>query len=139
MAIADSRYWLVGCCKNLLRGDVDGNTSDESVDGESGGALIAPTSCTHAAAQIAGTLECTVVRRYEEGPTSRINGLLSSSRLTEPPVMKNTAIALTVTSSVPQRRNIHPVSLPWRWMRTMMLTVEHAKAAIVALEELYCG
>ena len=47
--------------------------------------------------------------------------------------MKTTASALTVTSSVLQSRNIHPVSFPWRRIRTMMLAVEHAKAATVAL------
>lgn len=87
------------------------------------------------AAQTAGTLEGTTVKGYEEGPISGIDGLLSSPWSTAPLVMKKTATALTVTSSVPQSRNIHPVSLPWRWVRTMMLTVEHAKAAIVALAE----
>lgn len=50
--------------------------------------------------------------------------------------MKKTATALTVTSRVPQSKNIHPVSLPWRRIRMIMLRVEHAKAAIVALVEL---
>jgi len=85
------------------------------------------------AAQIVGTLDGTAVRGYKEGSISRIDGLLSSPRSTDPPVMKKTATALTVTSSVPQSRNTHPVSLPWRWMRMMILRVEHAKAAIVAL------
>ena len=136
------RWWLVvGCRESLLfgsQGEIDGNTSDLSVESDSGSPFVALALCTHEnwakpAARTAGTLEVTVARGYVEGLTSRIDGTLSSPWSTTPAVIKKTATALTVTSNVPHSKNIHPVSFPWCWIRMMMLRVEHVNAAIAAL------
>lgn len=88
MVVTGPRGWLwIGWRKSLplgSRGDLDGNTSGLSVASDCGSSFVVLGLCTHESrakpgAQTAGTLEGRLARGYEEGPTSRIGGILSSS------------------------------------------------------------